>query len=47
MGYREARRSNASDEGGESGGLTVRVPLARRTMTGSTLRRLQEVADGL
>ena len=28
MGYREARRSNASDEGGESGGLTVRVPLA-------------------
>jgi hypothetical protein len=28
MGYREARRSNASDEGGESGGLSVRVPLA-------------------
>src|SRR6478735_10522218 len=28
MGHREARRSNASDEGGESGGLTVRVPLA-------------------
>jgi hypothetical protein len=33
--------------GSESGGLTVRVPLARRTMAGSTLRRLQEVADGL
>ena len=27
MGYREARGSNASDEGGESGVLTVRVPL--------------------
>jgi aspartate/methionine/tyrosine aminotransferase len=32
MGYREARRSNSSDEGGESGVLTVRVRLgpARR-----------------
>ena len=47
MGYREARRSNASDEGGESGGLTVRVPLGLGTMTGSTLRRLQELADGV
>jgi aspartate/methionine/tyrosine aminotransferase len=27
MGYREARHSKASDEGGESGVLTVRVPL--------------------
>jgi aspartate/methionine/tyrosine aminotransferase len=27
MGYREARGANASDEGGESGVLTVRVPL--------------------
>jgi hypothetical protein len=30
MGYREARHSNASDEGGESGVLTVRVPLGPR-----------------
>ena len=28
MDYREARRSNVGDEGGESGGLSVRVPLA-------------------
>jgi aspartate/methionine/tyrosine aminotransferase len=27
MGYSEARRSNASDEGGESGVMTARVPL--------------------
>jgi hypothetical protein len=33
--------------GSESGGLTVRVPLGLGTMTGSTLRRLQELADGL
>jgi hypothetical protein len=37
----------ASDEGGESGGLPVRVQWTLGAMTGGPLRRLQELAAGL
>ena len=41
------RRRFGSDEGGESGGLPVRVQSILSTMTGGPLRRLQELPAGL